>query len=86
MSTCTIPLGAQEDHLRKIIGSGWPETLTRPLPEGEENTRGVLVNQGGLPTQVTTRGRGVLLFYRGGLATDLRLGLGTGDVNRNRVN
>jgi len=62
MSTCTIPLGAQEDPLRKIIGSGWPETLTRPLPEGEENIRGVLVNQGGLPTQVTTRGRGVLLF------------------------
>jgi hypothetical protein len=33
--------------------------------------RGVLVNQGGLPTQGMTRGRGVLLFYRGGLPTHL---------------
>ncbi len=33
--------------------------------------RGVLVNQGSLPTHMMTRGRGVLLFYRGGLPTHL---------------
>ena len=40
-----------------------------PCTKFPRENRGVLVNQGGLPTQMMTRGRGVLLFYRGGFAT-----------------
>jgi hypothetical protein len=36
--------------------------------------RGVLVNPGGLPTEFATRRLGVLLFYQGGLPTELHLG------------
>ena len=50
------------------------ESAALAAQERPAGSEGVLANQGGLPTQVTTRGRGVLLFYRGGFATTLPQG------------
>jgi hypothetical protein len=77
MSAMTIPFGAPWTAHRMIVeiirkksaAADGGKTLT--WPQRRRRVTGVLVNQGGLPTQVSTRGLGGLLFYPGGLTTDL---------------
>lgn len=79
MSACTIPFeatGKAEVGKRKVDGMTTEIKSLGFRPPLSAFPRGVLVNSGGLPTQVGTRGPGGVLVYRGRLTTELRLEAG----------